>query len=155
MLPGDTVEDDKNSAIIVGQAFKSFSHLTHLLKKREEKLFVRLVIGQGSELVSYANQRLKGLKNADCLVYRKVTFRHFHLISNSKTLDVAPLVARQTSRRQSSSVQTFCSISGVIVRTASAIRSCSSSMVWDKRDLYKTEESDVRWERKVRDEREI
>ncbi|GFO44371.1 hypothetical protein PoB_007087600 [Plakobranchus ocellatus] len=46
-----------------------------MLKKREEKLFERLVIGQGSQLVSYANQRLKGLKFADCLVYRKVTFR--------------------------------------------------------------------------------
>ncbi|GFO45724.1 hypothetical protein PoB_007222900 [Plakobranchus ocellatus] len=47
-----------------------------MLKKREEKLFERLVIGQGSQLVSYANanQRLKGLKFADCLVYRKVTF---------------------------------------------------------------------------------
>ncbi|GFO03383.1 hypothetical protein PoB_002988800 [Plakobranchus ocellatus] len=45
-----------------------------MLKKREEKLFERLVIGQGSQLISYANQRLKGLKFADCLVYRKVTF---------------------------------------------------------------------------------
>ncbi|GFN75705.1 hypothetical protein PoB_000221100 [Plakobranchus ocellatus] len=46
-----------------------------MLKKREEKLFERLVIGQGSQLISYTNQRLKGLKFADCLVYRKVTFR--------------------------------------------------------------------------------
>ncbi|GFN94916.1 hypothetical protein PoB_002142200 [Plakobranchus ocellatus] len=46
-----------------------------MLKKREEKLFERLAIGLGSQLVSYANQRLKGLKFADCLVYRKVTFR--------------------------------------------------------------------------------
>ncbi|GFO31987.1 hypothetical protein PoB_005849200 [Plakobranchus ocellatus] len=46
-----------------------------MLKKREEKLFERLVIGMGSQLISYANQRLKGLKFADCLVYRKVTFR--------------------------------------------------------------------------------
>ncbi|GFO24663.1 hypothetical protein PoB_005116800 [Plakobranchus ocellatus] len=75
ILPEDTVEDDRNLAIFVGQAFKSFFHFTQLLKKREEKLFERLVIGQGSELISYTNQRLKNLKYADCLVYRKVTFR--------------------------------------------------------------------------------
>ncbi|GFO48091.1 hypothetical protein PoB_007459600 [Plakobranchus ocellatus] len=67
------MEDDRSLAFTVGQAFKSFSKFIQLLKKREEKPFKRLVIGQGSELVSYANQRLKGLKYADCLVYRKVT----------------------------------------------------------------------------------
>ncbi|XP_005107058.2 uncharacterized protein LOC101856836 [Aplysia californica] len=78
----DTVkmEDDTSClAITVGQTFNSFSEVKELLNKREEKLFERLVMGRGSEQVSYANQRLKGLsKYADCLVYRKVTFRCKH-----------------------------------------------------------------------------
>ncbi|GFO36747.1 cathepsin d-like aspartic protease [Plakobranchus ocellatus] len=64
------MEDDRSLAITVRQAFKSFSEFTALKEKRK-KLFKRLVLGQGSELVSYANQRLKGLKYADELVYRK------------------------------------------------------------------------------------
>ncbi|GFO41653.1 hypothetical protein PoB_006815800 [Plakobranchus ocellatus] len=55
-----------------------------MLKKREEELFERLVIGQGSQLISYANQRLKGLKFADCLVHRKVTFSFNQYFYTSK-----------------------------------------------------------------------
>ena len=68
-------EEEADISISVGQTFKSFSEFKELLKRREEKLFERLVIGQGSELISYANQKLKGRKYDECLVYKKITFR--------------------------------------------------------------------------------
>ncbi|GFN74233.1 LOW QUALITY PROTEIN: hypothetical protein PoB_000073900 [Plakobranchus ocellatus] len=54
-----------------------------MLKKGEEKVFERLVISQGSELIRYANQRLRNLKYVDCLVYRKVTFRNYAEITSN------------------------------------------------------------------------